>query len=582
MSEIYLGANMENGLPVYVPTSAFSQHLHGIGGTGKGKTTGLTRLLHELIRNPWKKSCFFIIDRMGNFSDDLLTWIASPDYCTDYVRDRLVYLEPAREDVVMPLNPLLYTTQSHGYFCVERTTEIILRAWESSNLEGMPRLARWTFNAFWAAAQMGLTVSDCAHLLSRGSDFHAPLMKMLPKGLQYEWQEVLRSSPQDVTRLLESTRNRMQPYFQSDVLRRLFGSSRNHFDVRRFILEGKVVIVNLNAKNKISGRLANTLGSLMVNEVVSTVRSLEPEERNETYMVLDECQRFVGPDLEEALPETRQLNLRFILMHQFMDQLVKGDYDLMPLIFQAQSRMVFGVQGKDADILAQEFASLNFDPKRVKDELRSRRQMQIGNEIIELNSWSDSEQAAANWSENYGDSTNKSTTTPAVNGSNHVTDSVGRNKGTGKGGSKSSTRNYGTHQSVIPVYEQHEEVSGRTFMSFDEQQAEWAKEIRTLKTGEALLRIVDQDETVRVAVERSSPGYLEHDILTLNNQFQKIVDLKAALIEKNFSSDLFLPASQIDRETEERIQQVCFPKITVQTDDALSQKQGQEGGIFFA
>ena len=91
--------------------------------------------------------------------------------------------------------------------------------------------------------------------------------------------------------------------------------------------------------------------------------------RYPTYLLLDEFQNFVGPDIDAALPEVRQLALRLILSHQSFSQLRRGDYDLTSMIFQAQSRMIFGVQGDDADILANEVGSLTFDPRRIKDEI---------------------------------------------------------------------------------------------------------------------------------------------------------------------------------------------------------------------
>ena len=208
MKSILLGADAANEESIRIPKKAFGTHFHLIGGTGKGKTTAIHTLLWPMLRDPSDRSCFIIVDRLGNLSEELLLWMASPDYCTDYVRDRLVYIEPACEDVVLPFNPLLYDTPSHGYFRVERTTEVILRAWQSVDIDAMPRLARWTFNAFWAAAQLGLTVSDCWHFLLPDSKYHRPLMQLLPDRLQMEWQEVANARSAEATRLLDSSRNR--------------------------------------------------------------------------------------------------------------------------------------------------------------------------------------------------------------------------------------------------------------------------------------------------------------------------------------------------------------------------------------
>ncbi|MFO0945625.1 MAG: type IV secretion system DNA-binding domain-containing protein [Planctomycetota bacterium] len=182
MRTVLLGTD-SFGHPVRIPKSAFSTHFHLIGGTGKGKTTALHTMLQSLLNDPLAKDCFIIVDRLGNFSQELLLWFASKQFCPQFVRDRLLYICPAREDRVLTFNPLLYDTEAHGYYKVERATEIILRAWESVNIEAMPRLARWTFNSFWAAAQLGLTISDCNHFLMPGSDYHKALLACLPPRL---------------------------------------------------------------------------------------------------------------------------------------------------------------------------------------------------------------------------------------------------------------------------------------------------------------------------------------------------------------------------------------------------------------
>ena len=53
--------------------------------------------------------------------------------------------------------------------------------------------------------------------------------------------------------------------------------------------------------------------------------------------------------------------------------------------------MIFGVQGEDADLLAHELASITFDPKRIKDEIYSRRQLVSGQRVVDLSSWSQAE-----------------------------------------------------------------------------------------------------------------------------------------------------------------------------------------------
>jgi len=567
MKSVLLGYEIPTGNPFRIPTKIFQTHLHLIGGTGKGKTTALHTMLHPLMLDPFDEACFFVFDRLGNFSQELLLWMAS-DFCTQDVRDRLLYIEPAREDVVLGFNPLLYDTPAHGYFKVSRTTDIVLRMWESVNIEAMPRLARWTFNAFWAAAQLGLTIADCVHFLMPGSPYHADLLQVLPERLRFEWDELIRARSGEALRILESSRNRLKPYFESDILRRMFGATRSRLDVERFMRERKIVILNLAPANRLSTQLSDGIGALVLNEVLATARSLPRGIRYPTYLVLDEFQNFVGPDIESALPEVRQLGLRLLLSHQSFSQLKRGDYDLTSMIFQAQSRMIFGVQGEDADLLAQELASITFDPKRVKDELYSRRQLVTGHRVVELSSFSEAEAHSQQWSRDYGRnwSTREQVSRRAGTFDREVYGdgkAFGTSDREGQGGSTTGTTTHGTHQTLTPDYEQFLELSSRTYYTFDEHRNEWARDVRNLDTGRVLLRLVNDSTLYDVQVKRSAAGHLAWDMQTLVQELPEALEDMDRLVEHNFQSELFVSPEAIDRETQERLHAVLHPKLVI-------------------
>jgi hypothetical protein len=558
MRTLLLGHDATTRKEVRIPHDAFSTHFHLIGGTGKGKTTAIHTMLQPLLCDPFHKSAFFIIDRLGNFSQELLLWISSR-YCPDHVRKRLVYIQPAREDLVSAFNPLLYDTPAHGYFRVERATEIILRAWESVNIEAMPRLARWVFNTFWAAAQLGLTISDCAHFLLPGSPYHAALLDLLPPRLKAEWNEITSARGQEATRILDSSRNRLKPYFESDILRRMFGSAKSRLDVTRMMREGKIVIIDLAPRNRLSTQLANTIGALLINEVIATIRSLPRGVRYPSYLFLDEFQNFVGPDVEAALPETRQLGLKLVLSHQSFAQLERGDYDLTSMIFAAQSRMIFGVQGEDADLLANEIASITYDSRRIKEEIWTRRQLMKGHKIVTLRSHNE----GRGFSDQEGESESNQTSSSEGRSGHDLylgdpTLHENKGKGSGRSRSRSSGSSFssseGTHESLIPEHEEFHELSSRTYESFHEQRAIWARDIRNLRTGQALLRLVNEPKLRLVNVKRSTPGFLGYDMDLLVQKFPQAIERMEQMIEENFQSDFFVPASEIDREQEKRIQ----------------------------
>jgi hypothetical protein len=275
---------------------------------------------------------------------------------------------------------------------------------------------------------------------------------------------------------------------------------------------------------------------------------------------LDEFQNFVGPDLESALPETRQLGLNLVLSHQSFSPLERGDYDMTSMIFAAQSRMIFGVQGEDADILAQEVASLTFDPKRVKDEIQSRRQLIKGHRLMRLESGSEAEADANQWSttssKNWGKSEGTSGKWNQLNPERNSSTSESDTEGDTSGRSSSRTVTRGWHDALMPEYENFVELSSRTYQTFDEQKSCWAKEIRQLRTGEAILRLVNDPKLYRVNVKRSTPGYLGYDMQTIARKLPGMLERMDRLIEENFQSEFFVPAHAVDREIEQRVEAV--------------------------
>ena len=568
MNSYLLGKRHGTQEPVRIPKASFDTHWHLIGGTGKGKTTAIHTMLHGLLLDPTHEPCVVIVDRMGNLSYELLLWMAS-DYCTDEVRNRLVYIQPSREDAVIGFNPLLYDTLAHGYYKVSRASEIVLKGWASQNLEEMPRLGRWLFNSFWAAAQLGLTIADCVHFLMPGSGFHRQLLDILPQSLQDEWNDIGKSTT-EMSRILDSSRNRLRPFFASPVLRQMFGMTENKLDMFRFMREGKIVILNLAPNNRLPEHVADAIGGLVINEVLTSARSLPMGVRYPTYLFLDEFQRFVGPDVESAIPEMRQLGVKLILSHQSFSQLKRGDTDLTSLIFQAQSRMIFGVQGEDADILAHELASMQFDPKKIKDEWYSQRQRQVGHRIAELGSWSTSQADAENWNKAYGQ--NWSHSDQRVMGVIRGTgDTRGGSDGHGEGGSRTSGSTSGTHQTLVPVHEDYLELASRVYQTFDEDLRVWGRDIRNLSRGRAFVRLVDDSQLYDVDVKRSAPGYLAFNNETLREEMPEVLDDVDRLIEQNFQSSLFASPKQIEDEMQERLHRLLHKTIVIPATSTLKQ-----------
>lgn len=555
MREILLGKDTNTGRRIRMPVDALRTHLWMIGGTGKGKTTAIETILHQLLLDPFNQACVVVIDRMGGLSFSILRWLASR-FCSESVRKRLVYIEPSREDICIPFNPLVYTTPGEGYFKTALASDVILRGWASQNLGEMPRLARWLFNAFWAAAQLGLAIRDTMHFLLPGSPYHAPLLRALPPTLQAEWAEITNARNNQATIILDSTRNRLKPIWESPVLGNIFGSTVNRLDMERFMREKKIVLINLAPNGTLPMQVADAIGGLVINDVLHVARSLPAGVQYPTYLILDEFQRFLGPDLETAIPELRQKGVRILPSHQTLGQLVRGDLDLRPIIFVCQTWGIFGLSGEDADILAHEFASLSFDPMKVKEENRSRRQLISGHRLAQLTNRSESESMAEQWNHSYGVGWD------GMGALDPATASTRR--GQGDGYSRGRTTSVATSQTYLPEYENFEEIS-RTYFTFEEQRHLWAQKIRRLRTGRALLRIVNDPTIYEVDVKRSVPGHLAYDWAFVEKRLPEVAEAYHRLLDDNFAQECFVSPRAIELETKRRLERVLTGRLELRS-----------------
>jgi hypothetical protein len=91
----------------------------------------------------------------------------------------------------------------------------------------------------------------------------------------------------------------------------------------------------------------------------------------------------------------------------------------------------------------------------------------------------------------------------------------------------------------------------------------WAKEIRLLKVGQALLKVVNDPNVYRVNVERHAPGYLDWDIPQIVRYRPEGIEAVQELIEQNFASEMFVSPLVIERQTEARLQRLLNPPIMI-------------------
>jgi hypothetical protein len=78
--------------------------------------------------------------------------------------------------------------------------------------------------------------------------------------------------------------------------------------------------------------------------------------------------------------------------------------------------------------------------------------------------------------------------------------------------------------------------------------------------------LVNDPRLYIVDVKRSAPGFLQYDLQTIARKFPQALEAMDQLIEENFHSDFFVPASRVDAEAAERIERVLRERMTIRSD----------------
>jgi hypothetical protein len=135
---------------------------------------------------------------------------------------------------------------------------------------------------------------------------------------------------------------------------------------------------------------------------------------------------------------------------------------------------------------------------------------------------------------------------------------------------ESSSQSHGTTESFRAKFRTFTEETSRTYKSFEEQKAEYARDIRRLQVGDAYVKLLDDPNLyscrVRLDKIRDTP---------------RIRDRVEEFKQKNFENSLFLSPALIQQEHEKLREELLGPEqITYQTKPAVSLVAEEKGPRF--
>ena len=327
------------------------RHLYIVGQTGTGKSTFITELAKQDIKNG---AGLAIIDPHGDLIETLLGSLPENRF------EDVILFDPSDIEQPVGLNMIEYNPQRP-----EEKTFII------NEIQGI-------FNKLFLAEHMGPMFEQYMKnaLLLLMEDFEHPstLMEVPRVFTDDNWRRLKLSRINNPTVIDfwekeavrvggEASLANMTPYITSkfanfltnDYVRPIIAQVKSVFNFRQLMDKGQILLVNLS-KGKIGEINAGLLGMIIVGKILMAALSrtdIPQESRRDFNLYIDEFQNFTTPSIAVALSEARKYRLNLIMAHQFITQLTD---EVKNAVFgNVGSKIVFRVGAPDAQELIKEF-----------------------------------------------------------------------------------------------------------------------------------------------------------------------------------------------------------------------------------
>lgn len=414
-------------------------HTHVIGSTGTGKSKFLEHMIRQDLLN--SKAGLCLIDPHGSLYEEILLYIS---HKYPRLADRVILFNPAEEtENVLGFNPIPLGNDNIDYI-LEMLISACLKAWGQDSSDKTPRITRWLENIFYALIVNEMTFVEATPLIST-TKYSKPFRERFYSNVDSrevieDWLQYEDFPVQQRSNIMEGAGNRLRKFLRNDIVRNIIGIQEKSVDLLHIMNEGKILLVNLNGKDRISNENTKLLGVMLVNELFRTakLRNARDPSLKPFYCYIDEFGQFVTRDIARALEECRKFKLFMVLAHQHLAQLKKEDeYLYASVMTNCKNKVVFGgLSVEDVEVMSGELLTGFVDLKKIKDEMYSTK-VRYFEETRRVLGKSKADSTSTNTATTTGTSESEGYTQGNARGtSNSVTQSKGSSQTQGTGYSK--------------------------------------------------------------------------------------------------------------------------------------------------
>ena len=369
---LYIGRALSGGR-IYLTLKDLITHLHILGLSRSGKSVWLYHVILELLRLGKQ---FLLLDPHGSLYRDVVSYLAARWYTR-----RIVLFDPSYEKRIVGFNPFLtsYTDEARIMTKAERMCQATLKVFGLKNSDQFGNIERWLRSIYYVILECRLTICELRYFIywQYEQERNQIIDDLSSDAVREDLREFYATGKAEFNKNISSTRNKLQR-FTHPHMRRIMGLRENNVELDSIVKGNYNLLCNLQAaEDDLAGREnMKVLGTLMISELWEITR--KRTRPRELYLIVDEMQEFLTPDLAQMLPQSAKYGLHCILAHQHPGQLTA---EIEVAIKNAQTKIFFSTEEKPkkqkqfslrladhttVEAQAPEIRMLNVRPQRVE------------------------------------------------------------------------------------------------------------------------------------------------------------------------------------------------------------------------
>ncbi len=338
---------------VFVTEDDRRRHVYIIGQTGTGKSTLLTNMVVEDIRQGKGVS---IIDPHGDLIEKILSLIPKERI------DEVIIFDPSDRWRPLGMNMLEYDLNrpEEKTFIVNEMQSIFNKLFLAETMGPM-------FEQYMRSALLLLmedmpnepaTLMEVARVFTDTEFRERKLARIMNPIVVDFWEKeaVKAGGEAALANMTPYITSKFNNFTSNDYMRPIIGQPKSAFSFRQVMDEGKILLVNLS-KGRIGDINANLLGMIITGKILmaalSRVDIPELAKRRDFNLYIDEFQNFTTDSISTILSEARKYALNLTMAHQFIAQLTEKIRDAV--FGNVGSIISFRIGAQDAEFLVKQF-----------------------------------------------------------------------------------------------------------------------------------------------------------------------------------------------------------------------------------